>query len=52
MANNATWDIVTKNIVDAINRWLSGAPVADDYIDYSMNEKYEKYKSVIKQGVR
>lgn len=52
VANNATWDIVTKNIVDAINRWLSGAPVADDYIDYSMNEKYEKYKSVIKQGVR
>lgn len=50
--HNATWDIATSRMVDAINRWLEGMAVPDDYIDYSMNERFQIYNGIVKTGIK
>ena len=39
-------------MIDAMQRWMSGQPVPDDYNDYSICEKYEKYKTRLNDGVK
>lgn len=50
--HNATWDIATSRMVDAINRWLEGMAVPDDYIDYSMDERFQIYNGIVKTGIK
>ena len=50
--HNAAWEIASKRMVDAIERWLNNKPVPDDYIDYTMNRRVQFYDGLVEKGLR